>query len=88
MNITGVILAAAIVGIVGLLRGGGDPRFALFCDLSSLWIVAVPAGLLAAFVFHAPVLLVYAMTKLDEPVKVALLTWRMRNDHWIKNVTR
>lgn len=76
------------VGIVGLLRGGGDPRFALFCDLSSLWIVAVPAGLLAAFVFHAPVLLVYAMTKLDEPVKVALLTWRMRNDHWIKNVTR
>lgn len=76
------------VGIVGLLRGGGDPRFALFCDLAALWLVAVPAGLLSAFVFHAPVLVVYALTKLDEPVKVLLVCWRMRNSDWIKDVTR
>lgn len=76
------------VGIVGILRGGGDPRFALCTDLCTLWLVALPAGLLTAFVFRLPVLLVYAAIKLDEPVKVVVIFWRLRNRNWIKNVTR
>lgn len=75
------------IGVVGLLRGGGDPRFVVFVDLCGLWLFAVPAALLAAFVFHAPVLAVYLCSKLDEPVKLVMLTWRMRNDRWIKDVT-
>ena len=75
------------IGVVGLLRGGGDPRFGVFVDLCGLWLFAVPAALLAAFVFHAPVLAVYLCSKLDEPVKLVMLTWRMRNDRWIKGVT-
>ena len=50
--------------------------------------MALPAGLLTAFVFRLPVLLVYAAIKLDEPVKVAVIFWRLRNRNWIKNVTR
>ena len=75
------------IGVVGLLRGGGDPRFGVFVDLCGLWLFAVPAALLAAFVYHAPVLAVYLCSKLDEPVKLVMLTWRMRNDRWIKDVT-
>lgn len=75
------------IGVVGLLRGGGDPRFGVFVDLCGLWLFAVPAALLAAFVFHAPVLAVYLCSKLDEPVKLVMLTWRIRNDRWIKDVT-
>ena len=75
------------IGVVVLLRGGGDPRFGVFVDLCGLWLFAVPAALLAAFVFHAPVLAVYLCSKLDEPVKLVMLTWRMRNDRWIKDVT-
>ena len=75
------------MGIVGILRGGGDTRFALCTDLCTLWLVALPAGLLTAFVFRLPVLLVYAAIKLDEPVKVAVIFWRLRNRNWIKNVT-
>ena len=30
---------------------------------------------------------VYLCSKLDEPVKLVMLTWRMRNDRWIKDVT-
>ena len=88
LSVIVVFVSITGVGIVGLLRGGGDPRFALFCDLSALWLVAVPAGLLAAFVFHAPVLVVYALTKMDEPVKMLMICWRMRNNNWIRNVTR
>lgn len=81
-------ISITAVGVVGILRGGGDTHFALCTDLFTLWLVAVPAGLLSAFVFRLPVLLVYAATKLDEPVKVFLIFWRLRNRNWIKNVTR
>jgi len=81
-------IAISGIGIVGLLRGGGDPKFALFTDLFSLWAVAIPLGLLSAFVFKLPVLAVYALTKADEPVKAILLFWRMRNNDWIRDVTR
>ena len=86
----GIVFFVAItaVGIVGILRGGGDTRFALGTDLCSLWLVALPAGILSAFVFKLPVLLVYAAIKLDEPVKVIVIFWRLRNRNWIKNVTR
>ena len=81
-------ISITAVGVVGILRGGGDTHFALCTDLFTLWLVAVPAGLLSAFVFRLPVLLVYAAIKLDEPVKVFLIFWRLRNRNWIKNVTR
>ncbi|MBR6791425.1 MAG: MATE family efflux transporter, partial [Oscillospiraceae bacterium] len=83
-----IFVATTGIGIVGLLRGGGDPKFALFVDLFTLWVVSIPVGLLAAFVFDAPALMVYALTKADEPVKVAMICWRMRNNNWIRNVTR
>lgn len=82
-----LFVAQTGIGVVGLLRGGGDPRFALFVDLAGLWLVATPAALLSAFVFGAPVLVVYACTKLDEPVKLLMLAWRMRNHHWMRDVT-
>ena len=81
------MLFRSCIGVVGLLRGGGDPRFALFVDLAGLWLVATPAALLSAFVFGTPVLVVYACTKLDEPVKLLMLAWRMRNHRWMRDVT-
>ncbi len=74
------------IGVVGLLRGG-DPRYALFVDLAGLWLIATPAAILSAFVFHAPVLAVYFCSKLDEPIKVLMIAWRMRNNKWMKDVT-
>ena len=75
------------IGVVGLLRGGGDPRFALFVDLAGLWLFATPAAILSAFVFHAPVLVVYLCTRMDEPIKMLMIAWRMRNNNWMKDVT-
>ena len=75
------------IGVVGLLRGGGDPRFALFVDLAGLWLFATPAAILSAFVFHAPVLVVYLCTRMDEPIKMLMIAWRMRNNKWMKDVT-
>ena len=40
------------------------------------------------FAVKLPVLLVYASIKLDEPVKMIVIFWRLRNRNWMKNVTR
>ena len=45
--------------IGGIFCAGGDSRFGLLCDAVTLWCVTVPMGLLAAFVFRAPVMAVY-----------------------------
>ena len=82
-----LFVAQTGIGVVGLLRGGGDSRFALFVDLAGLWLFATSAALLSAFVFKAPVLVVYACSKLDEPVKLLMLAWRMRNHRWMRDVT-
>lgn len=74
--------------IVGILRGAGDTKFALWIELIALWIIAVPAGLIAGFVFKAPILVTYACLKIDEPIKVIVATIRTKQKKAYRSVTR
>lgn len=56
--------------IAGIFCAGGDSRFGFLCDTVTLWCFTVPAGFLAAFVLHLPVLAVYFIINLDEIVKL------------------
>ena len=49
---------------------------------------AIPLALLGAFVFHWPVLLVYACTCLDEVGKIPWVMLRFRKYKWVQNLTR
>ena len=42
--------------IAGIFPAGGDAKFGLMCDAIVMWLIVVPVGLLAAFVFKLPVL--------------------------------
>lgn len=74
--------------IVGVFRAGGDTRFGLVLDASTLWGVAILFGFLAAFVFKLPVPIVYMILTSDELIKVPLSTIRYRSMKWVRNVTR
>lgn len=74
--------------IVGVFRAGGDTRFGLILDASTLWGVAILFGALAAFVFKLPIPIVYVIIMSDEIIKVPLSTWRYRSMKWVRNVTR
>lgn len=52
--------------IAGIFPAGGDAKFGLMCDAIVMWLIVVPVGLLAAFVFKLPVLVVYALLNTDE----------------------
>ena len=51
-------------------------------------MTAVSLALLGAFVFHWPVLVVYACTCLDEVGKIPWVMIRFRKYRWVQNLTR
>jgi putative MATE family efflux protein len=74
--------------IVGVLRSGGDVKWALGIDISTLWLVSVPLSLISAFVFKLPLIYVILAIMLDEIIKVFLGLWRFTSKKWVKNITK
>lgn len=90
-----VIMAFYMIGrcvntvtINGVLDGGGDTLFDMYSLAVCMWCIAIPTALLGAFVFHWPVLLVYACTCLDEVGKIPWVMLRFRKYKWVQNLTR
>ena len=76
------------VNIVGILRGGGDTRFAMVIDLTTLWCIALPLGALSGLVFRLPVAVFFTLMLGDEPSKFLIGIWRFKTGKWLQNVTR
>lgn len=74
--------------IAGIFPAGGDTKFGMVCDLVTLWVVIVPAALLAAFVFQWPVLVVAFILTLDEFVKIPVVYIHYKKYKWLNNITR
>ena len=90
-----IIMAVYMIGrcvntvtINGVLDGGGDTVFDMYSLAVCMWGLAIPLALLGAFVFHWPVLLVYACTCLDEVGKIPWVMIRFRKYKWVKDLTR
>lgn len=74
--------------ICGVFRSGGDSRFGFRCDTITMWLYAVPLGLLAAFVLKLDVAIVYMLLCTDEFVKWPWVLRHFRKDEWARNITR
>lgn len=74
--------------ISGIFPSGGDTKFGMICDAVTLWAVVVPLGMLAAFVFKLPVLVVAFILTLDEFVKIPAVYIHYKKYLWIKNITK
>ena len=90
MNGAAFIIIFQVPSIVltkGILRGGGDTKFLLYADVTFLWVLSIPLGILAAFVFKFPPALIYICLKFDEIIKSIWCAIRMMGHKWIKDVT-
>ena len=72
--------------IVGILRSGGDTKFALFLEVGTVWLVGVPLAFLGALVWNLPIYYVVAVVSLEEIVKMAIGVPRIISKKWMKNV--
>lgn len=75
-----------VVMIVGILRGGGDAKVALYIELITMWFVGVPMALLGAFILKWPIEAVFAIVALEEVVKFILCLYRFKSGKWAHNI--
>ena len=85
-SITGAAINTVL--ICGIFRAGGDSKFGFIMDCISMWVVSVPLGLLAAFVFKLPPIWVYFILYLDEFEKMPVVVIHYLKKGWLKNITR
>ena len=89
------ILAVTLIGtsyhascFIGINRGAGDSRFVAMVDSICGWLIVLPATALCAFVFKAPLPIVFLATRIDQCFKWVIAMLRLRGNKWIRNVTR
>ena len=90
LYITSIILtfrSVSIVMIIGVLRGGGDAKYALFVEMMSLYGVGIPLAIISAFVLRLEVYWVVAVLSTEELLKLFLIVRRLKTDKWIKNIS-
>ena len=90
-----IIMAVYMIGravntviINGIFAAGGDTSFDMYSLAVVMWGLAVPLAALGTFVFHWPVLVVYACTCLDEVGKIPWVMVHYKKYKWVKDLTR
>lgn len=82
-----LVLAFDITCIVGVLRGGGDTRFAFLIDVGTVYLIALPLGAIAGFVLHFPPWAVYLILRCDTFIKTVFGLIRVARGKWQRDVT-
>lgn len=79
----------AYVQIVGIFRSGGDTFIGMICDVSSLWLLAIPAAAIAANVLKFPFIAVLIIAYLTEDIPKSIFCLiHFFSLKWLKPVTK
>lgn len=70
----------------GVLRGGGDTKFLVLADTSTMWLVAIPLGALAGWIWDIPAFWVYICLHADQILKAIWCVFRLQSGKWIKKI--
>jgi putative MATE family efflux protein len=73
--------------IVGVLRAGGDTRFAMALDLGGTWLIGLPLAAAAGLLLGAPFWVVYLCTLTEDVPKVVIGLLRVRSRRWLNDLT-
>lgn len=77
-----------MVSIVGVLRGGGDIRYAMLCDVLPMWFISIPISFALSKYTSLGVEYIYCTLLMpDEIIKAVAGLIRFRSKKWIKNIT-
>lgn len=70
----------------GVLRAGGDTRFLVMADTTTMWLLSIPLGALAGLVLHMPAFWIYFFLHIDQVVKAIWCVFRLHSGKWIKKI--
>ena len=72
--------------IAGILRAGGDTKFAMISESACIWLIAVPLAFTASLVWHLPVHLALLVTRTEMIIRGAILAKRYLSKKWMNTV--
>lgn len=72
--------------IAGILRAGGDTKFAMISESMCIWLIAVPLAFTASLVWNLPVHLALLVTRTEMFIRAAILTKRYFSKKWMNTV--
>ena len=72
--------------IAGILRAGGDTKFAMISESLCIWLIAVPLAFTASLVWHLPVHLALLVTRTEMIIRGAILAKRYLSKKWMNTV--
>lgn len=76
------------IHIVGILRGGGDTRFAMLTEVGTIWFLAVPLAFLGTVVWNLPIYLVILLVRMENVIKALIVTKRWVSCKWANTVIK
>ena len=77
-----------MVGMVGILRAGGDGKTGFYSDIVIMWMLCIPLAALGAFVWKVPPVAVVAVLKTIIVLEALVGVWRVLGMKWIRDLTR
>tara|TARA_R110001583_G_scaffold10601_5_gene48655 strand:+ start:10767 stop:12137 length:1371 start_codon:yes stop_codon:yes gene_type:complete len=74
------------IGIIGVLRSGGDINYSTFMDIFCMWCIGIPLTFVAVTYYNFTLVEAYIVTLSEELIKVILVLHRVHKKHWLRNV--
>jgi Na+-driven multidrug efflux pump len=74
--------------IVGVLRAGGDTKFAMVAEICTIWLYGVPCAFIFSLYVHLPVYFVIMIVQFEEVLKFFILLRRYRSGKWRKDLVK
>ena len=74
--------------LTGILRAGGDTKFAMIAEIICVWGIGVPLAFIFALYVGLPVYLVVLIVQTEEFVKIFIVMYRFRSKKWLRNLVK
>lgn len=87
MGIMMALKAFNVLIVIGILRSGGDTKYALFLELGCMWFISLPLTFLAAFK-GLPIFILVLLTYTEELAKFAFGVPRALSKKWAANIVK
>ena len=89
MIVSGLALMIRVtnfVGIIGVLRSGGDVKATIIFNVVCMWFIGLPLAWLAATQWGWPLYAVFICSLMEEFCKAFLVVWRIFKRRWLSNL--
>lgn len=80
------LMSVNMMTIVGILRSGGDTKFAMFSELGGVYIIGVPLAFLSTAFLKLPVPYVYLLLVSEDVAKICLSIPRVISKKWANTI--